>query len=415
MALAIAQAGTACDFFLGTHFDDARLSESPLPDDPALPKDRDGETDGAGSKFPTPKDSGTSDSKVDTTPSFPVAIGGHGWHTCALTQKGELYCWGSFRSNDDIDVPWQRPKPEKVPIAGRVTSFAVGEGHNCATTEEGKTYCWGRNGFGQLGNGSKLMSLEPVLVELDGRAQTVAVGQRHSCALMTDGGIKCWGFYQTVGVDGVHDVTSPVEVPNVVGTTILATADRHTCAWSAPGKMKCWGDNEWGQLGDGTTVNRRLAVDASPPSGTVTRALGNRKTTFAILDDGSLFLWGMDFPSGAPPRVTPILVPDAPALIDIAAADGHACAVTKDRHVACWGRDTARQVGTTLPLGTVVTTPAVVPGIKDEIDSVAVGRYHSCALTRTKRLYCWGANDSDQIGTGDAGAPIAIPTEVHFQ
>ncbi len=349
-----------------------------------------------------------------TPPSFPVAIAAHGWHTCALTQKGELFCWGSFRSNDDIDVLWQRARPAKVELPKPVVSFAVGVGHNCAVTDDGKMYCWGRNRFGQLGNGSTVPSLTPVeVVGVSAPVRSLTLGLRHSCALADDGSVKCWGYGPSVGVGGVVDVKSPVNVPGVAPASILSAGDLHTCAWASPGKMKCWGDNGAGQLGDGT-VESGLPVDATAPPGLVSRVVANDETTFLTTESGTLYFFGRDFPNRLAVQLIFVPAPKVPLLIEPAVANEHACGVTQDHNAVCWGRNQAFAVGTALPAGTMVDAPLVVPGIPDKVDSVAVGRYHSCVLTRAKRVYCWGANDSDQLGLGDAGAPTSIPTEVVF-
>lgn len=47
------------------------------------------------------------------------------------------------------------------------------------------------------------------------------------------------------------------------GTSLarLVTGDDHTCAGRADGAVLCWGINVRGQLGDGTLVNRTIAVE----------------------------------------------------------------------------------------------------------------------------------------------------------
>jgi alpha-tubulin suppressor-like RCC1 family protein len=56
--------------------------------------------------------------------------------------------------------------PTPVPIAGTLTFRAVSVGREfaCAIASDGAAYCWGRNAFGQLGNGSVILSDTPTAV-----------------------------------------------------------------------------------------------------------------------------------------------------------------------------------------------------------------------------------------------------------
>jgi hypothetical protein len=72
-----------------------------------------------------------------------------------------------------------------------------------------------------------------------------------------------------------------------------------------------------------------------------------------------------------------------------------------DGSVYCWGSNTYGGVGDSA--GDVVLLPRLVSGVTD-VQSVAVSREHSCALTSAGHVYCWGGNDRGQIGGASAPA-----------
>jgi alpha-tubulin suppressor-like RCC1 family protein len=86
-------------------------------------------------------------------------------------------------------------------------------------------------------------------------------------------------------------------------------------------------------------------------------------------------------------------------LPDVIAADGgafHTCACTRSGRVFCWGRGAEGQLGTGhLP----AASPTAVPGITDCRD-VAAGAYHTCVLGAAGGVACFGRNDKGQLGSG---------------
>ncbi len=76
-----------------------------------------------------------------------------------------------------------------------------------------------------------------------------------------------------------------------------------------------------------------------------------------------------------------------PWLVDLARTERHACAITYDNHVACWGDNTWGQLGD----GTrnAHSTPQPVPGLA-QVVRIAVGGRRSCAVDVGGHAWCWG-------------------------
>lgn len=130
-------------------------------------------------------------------------------HTCVLLETGSAYCWGRSHNGqtgsqaihnigDDADE-----YPELVEGLSGIVQLAAGGYHTCALSEDGSIYCWGWAIHGQLGNGdTKDIGNEegepPVRVDVGRGSIGVTTGTTHTCALMEGGLIRCWGR----GTDG---------------------------------------------------------------------------------------------------------------------------------------------------------------------------------------------------------------------
>ena len=56
-------------------------------------------------------------------------------------------------------------------------------------------------------------------------------------------------------------------------------------------------------------------------------------------------------------------------------------------------------------------TPVAVAGLPGTVTAVAAGGAHTCALTATGAVFCWGDNSFGQLGNGSTAlglAPVAV-------
>lgn len=81
----------------------------------------------------------------------------------------------------------------------------------------------------------------------------------------------------------------------------------------------------------------------------------------------------------------------------IASAEMHSCAVTATGRVKCWGTNRYGELGDGTRRSRA--TPVTVLGVSDAV-SVVAGAWHSCSLTRSGRVRCWGLNTAGQLGDG---------------
>jgi hypothetical protein len=107
--------------------------------------------------------------------------------TCAVT--GRYACAGADSLSCDSTAAC-------APIAAPSTKQLAGNGFTCALYGDGYVQCWGKNDWGQLGNGTRIESTQPVDVLLPGKARTLFKGasENSACAEVEGDTSFCWGI-----------------------------------------------------------------------------------------------------------------------------------------------------------------------------------------------------------------------------
>jgi hypothetical protein len=213
-----------------------------------------------------------------------------------------------------------------------------------------------------------------------------------SVCYVIDGSVKCWGgnYYGQLGNGTNTDSMTPVTVSGLSGVTQIAASAYTYCAVNSSG-VWCWGDNNYGQCGNGVQYNTyNTPVQASVLNNTATNLTGPANVSgaandgFCAIQSGTVYCWFNN-----------ILVPTAVSLPRTALSVGvggyypHACAGLNDGTVWCWGQNDSGQLGN----GTTTnsTTPVEVSGITSGATAVALSGQASCAIV-SGSLYCWGSS-----------------------
>ena len=346
---------------------------------------------------------------------------------CALTQMGAAYCWGGNNAGQ-LGNGTENFSSLPVPVASgrRFVSIGAGGYHACAVEGgSGTAYCWGDN-----------LNLTPVAIAGNVAFASVTAGFAYTCGLDVTGVAYCWGQ----NVDGQLGAGQGPDSPNApvrVATSekfvsLSAGASAFTCGVTKSGATLCWGYNGEDELGAPTTElcggvapcsSTPIAVTSNP--GFVAVSAGSFSACGLTLA-GAVYCWGKNYWGELGPNVplassidlgettTPAAVSNALTFATVLAAGERSCALQKGTGAAfCWGYNGFYDPGPTLGIGpTGPTTVNPTPVLGPHNVFVQLAGYGSiCAVDRMNAIYCWGENESGQLGNGTT-QDAYVPTRV---
>jgi len=295
------------------------------------------------------------------------------YSTC-IVKNNQLKCTGMrYGSAADVAAKATYTSLQNVPGISSVLSFAASTINACVI-QKNKVRCWGADGRGQLGNDPAASSETPVLIDFDRAPNcftSITLSGGGPCAAF-DGEVQCWGndHYGYLG-QGTRDANrhpSPTEVDFSSKVKALSNGLYHNCALLDSGDVECWGNYSFGQLGDnnisGTLSKTELKVPTpvTTLSGVSDLSRGHSFAHTCAIQAGAAYCWGRnDFGqlgnNSTLDSAAPVLVSGLDSgVTEIHTGWGHTCALHLG-DVKCWGSNSDGQLGdgTTTPSTTPVT------------------------------------------------------------
>ena len=335
-------------------------------------------------------------------PSEPITVSSGDETACTIDPSGVAYCWGRGPRE-----PTRVFGPER--FATIVPATGTGGSFSCGLNQQGKAYCWGSNDVGQLGDGNTAKRIVPVPVSGGLTFAAITAAQAHACGLTAAGEAYCWGdnFAGGLGDGTLVDRAIPTRVIGGKLFASITAGDSHTCALTAEGEAFCWGENDDGEGGNGTISPQGTGLTTPTRVATSIRfssisAGAEHVCAVALNGDGYCWgwsLWGQLGRSGfdgLPGKVEGNLKFSA-----IGAGGFHTCGLDLTGKAYCWGISAFGELGDGAPIRpmsaiAVMNPVAVIGGLT--FQQLSVGTMHTCGLTTSHALYCWGHNENGALG-----------------
>lgn len=238
-------------------------------------------------------------------------------HSCALSDAGEVWCWGANDRGQAGAGPGHDivANPTRVAGLAKVTQIAAAILDTCALTTDRDVYCWGENMRGEAGANRVEQPIvwHPTRVDIAQKSSQIAGGYSTLCAARDNGRIVCWG-YLTDLLGTAFESSTAGEVPDITDATSVAVGSSHACALRRDRSVWCWGQNDAGQLGTPDVAASDHPVAVALP-GPATDLVAAWSSTCARLADRRWFCWGDNKESQIGPRSRRSL--SQPTLLDL--------------------------------------------------------------------------------------------------
>ena len=236
------------------------------------------------------------------------------------------------------------------------------------------------------------------------RRGTVAVGGLHVCALDARGAVWCWGNndYGQLGDGTTERRPTPVRVADIEGAVQVAADQTATCVVLRDRTVRCWGKTMNRSVEprmpidrDALTLQPQAVANLDRVQSVAVRAGPSESVACALRDDASVWCWGSASLVPGYPRGTRIAAPTGPSSLTgvamISLESTYNCSVARVGTVTCWG---IRNWDPSFR-----REPTVLDGVVDA-RSVTLGGNHLCVLSRVGTVRCIGTNTNGELGDG---------------
>ena len=331
-------------------------------------------------------------------------------HTLAIKNDGTLWSWGS---NNFYKLGYEtpsgtNPNPNMVGNATNWQSVSAGEWHSAGIKSDGTLWVWGYNKYGQGGQGTSgtenAIIDVPTQIGSDNNWLSVSAGTNYTLAVKNDGTL--WGTgnneYGELGIGTSISAVFMTQIGTDTNWNQVSAGGSDSLALKLDGTLWTWGTGYLGNGNEITTSNIPIQLGVENDWLKISKETGS-----AIKINGTLWSWGFHSGNGT------IEISTIPTQIGSSAnwkCISTGIGIKTDGTLWTWGLDEYGQLGDSTSINNFLTSQV---GNDTDWESISDGGYYyyNVAIKTNSTLFSWGLNSSGELGNGTT-IDSSIPTQV---
>ncbi len=334
-------------------------------------------------------------------------------YSIAVSQSGEIYLWGKNETGElgenwDVssDGTQEHSYATKNEYLSDIVNISAGITHTAISNSQGEVYTFGNGDNGELGNGKNSDYYEPQLV-----GRNIVESNTNEILMEVDettnieSKINYFNLYNDIATNlTTSSLDEQVVTVDAEGIVTALNEGRTTIVVKEDSSEKV-GIIQVRVLAKGTTPpTNTLKIEPQTESGgshTVMLKVDGSVWTYGQNEYGQLGIGSSQY-SDVPMKVA---FPKNTVITKIATGEDHSLALDSEGNVWVWGRNQYYQLGNNSV--EYLLTPTKITEIKG-IKDIDCGTYNSFAVTNTGEVYSWGLNANGECGVGNYTGKILI-------
>ncbi len=266
-------------------------------------------------------------------------------YTLALQSDGTVWTWGETLTGNNEGVYRETPVQVEKLIDIKKISAAY-DGLCLALKGDGTVWSWEKDMTLQTGG-------EPSLVEGLSNIVDIAAENYYCFAIDSDGAVWVWG-------EDKGEI--PEKVTGISDVIDISAGLSHILALKKDGTVWIWKYSDRALVYEGQGADLSVPTQVKELSGIVAISARGGGHSLALKDDGSMYLWGVNWYKSGSNYLVPVVVSELSGVREIASGNGHILALRSDGTIWAFGDNGNGQIGD----GTFITRTKPVKTLFDQ-------------------------------------------------